>query len=63
MGVAQRQGLKIRRQFEPTRLAQDNLRLAYEMVAPVRRATIQSAKQDQVLKSAPIEPRRQEQAR
>ena len=40
--MARRRSLTIRTQFEPTWLAQDQLRLAYEQVAPIRRVQIRS---------------------
>jgi len=37
-----RRELSIRVRFEPARLAQDNLRLAYELVLPMRRRQVRS---------------------
>ncbi|MBN1654302.1 MAG: hypothetical protein JXA30_11075 [Deltaproteobacteria bacterium] len=61
--MGRRGRIKIRSRFEPTRLAGDNLRLAYEVVVPVRRAAIANDETEQRLAKPQKQRFRQEQSR
>jgi hypothetical protein len=44
--MPRRQAFTLRVRFEPVRMAREQLRVAYEMVAPTRRALVRSAPEE-----------------